>query len=278
MANPPTPSEILFDAYLHAHGYIVELRVNWRSRFAVDSDKDPDRLVSRALEELAICEVKERTSTSVDRRLAEHGSGSFSSERVLAPASRKVEDAAEQLAPFSSTGLPLVAVLANPRHLFVPLGADDMTRTLFGTSDTIQIAARGPAIPRRVSSGTGALARRDPGGELYNPYPHLSAVVVVHARTNEQDFVEQELAAARSPEEALTEAARRAKATSMLQALNAANRDGRVPAGGYEWVEVFDLSGLGDAFSGVALPDNIFDGARDRRYVIDQQRGFVERS
>jgi hypothetical protein len=103
-------------------------------------------------------------------------------------------------------------------------------------------------------------------------------VVVVHARTNEQDFVEGEVAAMRPPEPARTEVARQTQARFVLKALNAAERDGRVPAGGYEWVEVFDLSGLGEAFDGTPLPDNIFDGPRDRWYVIDDRRGFVELS
>lgn len=278
MVNPLTESEKLFEAYLCAHGNEFEHDVDWRARFGVDTEKNPDYLVGRQGKDLAICETKERTSTAVDRHLAAHRFGSFSSETVLSPAARTVDRAAQQLASLKGVGLPLVAVIANPKNLFVPLGANELTMSLFGKTDAVQMPLAGPAIPRRVSMGIGALARDDAAGNRYNPHPHLSAVVVVHARTNEQDFVEGEVAAMRPPEPARTEVARQTQARFMLKALNAAERDGRVPAGGYEWVEVFDLSGLGEAFDGTPLPDNIFDGPRDRWYVIDDRRGFVELS
>ena len=135
MANPPTPSERLFEAYLDAHGFVFEHDLDWRVRFGVDAYTNPDYLVGRALEDLAICEAKERTSTAVDRHLAEHPFGTFNSETVYSPVARTVRDAAEQLAPFSSVGLPLVAVLANPRHLFVPLGADEMAKIVAGVDE-----------------------------------------------------------------------------------------------------------------------------------------------
>ena len=101
-------------------------------------------------------------------------------------------------------------------------------------------------------------------------------MVVVHARTNEQDFVDVEVAAKRAPSRPRTFDVADVEARSMFEALNAAERDGRVPAGKYEWVEVFDLSGLG-AFDGTPLSDTTFDGPRDRWYTIDNRRGFVER-
>jgi hypothetical protein len=277
MPNPPTESEKLFEAYLHAHGYMFEHDLDWRARFDVDTQKNPDYLVGREGEDLAICEIKERTSTEVDRRLAAHRVASFSSETVLTPVARSVAKAAQQLAPLEGVGLPLIAVLANSQRLFVPLGSNEMAMSLFGKNDVVQVPIGGPGIPRRVSMGDGALARDDAAGNRYNPHPYLSAVVVVHARTNEQDFVDGEVAAMRPPEPARTEVARQAQARSMLEALNAAERDRRFPAGGYEWVEVFDLSGLEAAFGGTPLPANIFDGPRDRRYVLDDH-GFVERT
>jgi len=91
--------------------------------------------------------------------------------------------------------------------------------SLFGKTDAVQMPLAGPAIPRRVSMGIGALARDDAAGNRYNPHPHLSAVVVVHARTNEQDFVEGEVAAMRPPEPARTEVARQTQARFVLKAL-----------------------------------------------------------
>ena len=152
-----------------------------------------------------------------------------------------------------------------------------MAMSLFGKNDVVQVPITGPGIPRRVSMGAGALARDDAAGNRYNPHPHLSAVVVVHARMHEQDFVDREVAARRPAEPLASPAARHAHGVSTLEALNAAEREGRIPDGEYEWVEVFDLSGLGEAFDGTPLPATIFDGPRDRWYVLDE-RGFVERA
>jgi hypothetical protein len=276
MPNPPTESEKLFEAYLHAHGYMFEHDLDWRARFDVDTEKNPDYLVGREGEDLAICEIKERTSTEVDRRLTVHRVASFSSETVLTPVARSVTKAAQQLAPLEGVGLPLIAVLANSQRLFVPLGSNEMAMSLFGKNDVVRVPIIGPGIPQRVSMGDGALARDDAAGNRYNPHPYLSAVVVVHARTHEQDFADREVAARRPTEPLRSPAARHAHAVSTLEALNAAEQEGRIPDGEYEWVEVFDLSGLGAAFSGTPLPTNIFDGPRDRRYVLDDH-GFVER-
>lgn len=102
-------------------------------------------------------------------------------------------------------------------------------------------------------AGTGALVIVD-GGNLVNPHPYLSGVVVVHARENARDFIDLEVAARRPPEPLKSGAARHAHAIATIEAINAAEREGRVPAGEYEWVEVFALSGLGSAFSGTPLP------------------------
>lgn len=276
MANQPTESEKRFDTYLAVHGYLGEADIDWRSRLGVDTLKNPDRLVTRAAEELAICEVKEWRSSPLDRIPAGQKSATFSSEQVFGTAADAVQTAArEQLRPFRDVGLPLVVVLANPHHRFVPLAPRDMTMSLFGTSDVIQLPASGPPVARRISKGVGALVALDGRGEVFNPHPYLSAVVVVHARERARDFIDEEVERRRRPEP-LSGAEREEHATELLTALNANDREGRTPTGEYEWVEVFDLSGLGAAFSGTPLPENIFDGELDRWYVVDGGNGFVE--
>lgn len=275
MANPLTESERRFASYLEAHGYIFEHDLDWRERFPeAATDKSPDFLVSRAGEPLAICEVKEWRSSAVDRRLAKQRFGSFSSEEVHQTAADAVQAAAgEQLRPFAGVELPLVVVLANPYHRVVPLDRDDMARSLFGTTDQVQAGPGG--LVRRVSVGVGALAATGADGSLHNPHPYLSAVLVVHERTHEQDFVDQQAVAMRPPAPPRTEPERREQATAMLEAMNRSLREGHVPPGGYEWVDAFDLSGLGAGFDGVPLPEHAFDGPRDRRFVVGEH-GFVE--
>lgn len=273
MANPLTESERRFASYLEAHGCLYEHDLDWRERFPeATTAKSPDFLVSRAGEPLAICEVKEWRSSAVDRRLAVQRFGSFSSEEVHQTAADAVQAAAgEQLRPFAGVGLPLVVVLANPHHRLVPLDRDGMTLSLFDTTDELQAGPDG--LVRRVS--VGALAATGADGSLHNPHPYLSAVVVVHERTHEQDFMDQQAASMRPPSPPRTGHERRAQATAMLEAMNRAQREGRVPSGGYEWVDVFDLSGLGAGFDGVPLPEHAFDGPRDRRFVVGEH-GFIE--
>src|ERR1700727_2259212 len=205
MANPPNESEERVRSYLETHGYIAEHDLDWRERFPeVETTKNPDFLVSRAGEVLAICEVKQWESSRVDKRLAVHRSGSFSSEEMHKSAADAVQDASrEQLRPFADVGLPLVVVVANPLHCFVPLGREDIARSLFYFRTSKQTLAGSDGLVRPID--VGALAEADENGVIFNPHPHLSAVVVLHERTREQDFFDDERAAMRSPEPPRTE-------------------------------------------------------------------------
>src|ERR1700689_905763 len=261
MANPLTESERRFASYLEAHGSIFGHALGWRDASPeAPTDKTPDFLVSRAGEPLAICEVKEWRSSAVDRRLARQRFGSFSSEEVHQTAADAVQAAAgEQLRPFAGVGLPPVLVLANPYHRLLPPDRHAMTLSLFDTTDELQAGPDG--LVRRIS--VGALSATGADGSPHNPHPYLSAVVVVHERTHERDFVDKQAAAMRPPVPPRTEPERHAQATAMLEAMNRSLREAHVPPGGYEWVDVFDLSGLGAGFDGVPVPEYAFDGPRD---------------
>ena len=281
MADPPTQSELLFANYLLAHGYVGERNFDWRERYGVSTRKNPDFLVCRAQEELAICEVKEFTTTKINQRLDSSPQYSSSSGAELyGEAADAIQSAAlEQLRPFSGVGLPLVAVLANPHNQYVALGPDGLTYSMFGTTDAVQIPV-GPDGPagdaRLVALGAGALRAGDGSGAVYNPHPSLSAVVVVHARTNAQDFIDAELARRRPAKPLTTRQERSHHIITNAEALAAADREGRIPGGEYEWVEVFDLRG-DYWFTGVPLPPNVFDGPRDRWYLVGPHGRFVER-
>jgi hypothetical protein len=283
MANKRTLSELRFQAYLTAEGYVAEHdEIDWRARFSVATEKRPDYLVTRAREELAICEVKEFFDTPLQRRLNRQRVTTSGSEEVFGSAANAVQNAAlEQLRPFAGVGLSLVVVLANPYGLIVPLGPSDMTMSLFGTTDTVQLRV-GPGSPeppvvRRVASGRGGLVDFDAAGGAFNPHPYLSAVVVVHSRTQAQDFVDAELARRRPERDLETHEERVEHMVANMEALNEAEREGRIPAGEYEWVAVYDVSDPAD-FSGTPLPANIFDGPRDRWYDLGPGGVFTERA
>jgi hypothetical protein len=279
MANPPTLSELRFEAYLAAHGFIGDHDVAWPSRFAVDTDKKPDYLVSRAREELAICEVKEFTTSKINRRLELAGCSTSGGDELYGEAADAVQEACVQLRPFAGVGLPLVAVLVNPHGCIVDLSPRGLTFALFGTTQAVVIPV-GPGgqtgAASVIATGRGAL-HLDRASEPRNPHPYLAAVVVVHARSNAQDFIDAELArrAARTHPPRNREE-RVARAVANLEALNAAERAGRFPPGSYEWVTAFDLSGH-PHFTGTALGPRVFDGHRDRWYELGPVGVFNER-
>ena len=273
MSNPPTASELLFARYLEVHGYIAERDVDWRKRYGVDTPKDPDFLVSRAGEELAICEVKEFTSSKIDRRLALQSFFSAGGDEVFGTAADAVQSASlEQLRPFADIGLPLVVVLANPHGVMVPLAPRELVMSLLGTTEVAVVpvapdASAGPATVGRALTGPGALVALDADGIEHNPHPYLSAVVVVRERAEAQDFTEAELARLRPERPPQTAEDRQAMMVMMIEALEQADTEGRIPDGRYEFVEVLDLSAQPE-FTGTPLPGNVFDGPRDRRMLL----------
>jgi hypothetical protein len=58
-------------------------------------------------------------------------------------------------------------------------------------------AVCGACVVELVIFGRATLAATDADGSLHNPHPYLSAVVVVHERTHERDFVDRQAAAMR---------------------------------------------------------------------------------
>jgi hypothetical protein len=279
MANPPTLSELRFEAYLAAHGFIGDHEVDWSRRFGIATSKRPDYVVSRAREELAICEVKEFVDTKINRRLKLSSYSSSSGAELYGEAADAIQAACHQLRPFETVGVPLVAVLANPHGRIVDLGLRGMTFSLFGTTDAVQI----PVAPagragnaELIATGAGALYALDPTGRGYNPHPYLSAIAVVHARTNAQDYIDADAARRRPARPPRTFVAANKHAAARLEALNAAERDGQIPEGEYQWVTVFDLHAHPE-FTGTPLQPRIFDGPQDRWCDLGPGGVFSER-
>jgi hypothetical protein len=118
----------------------------------------PDYLVSKG-SGAAVCEVKEFSTSALDRRISASRGNAFSmSPADLDKASaRRVRDAAEKLEPLRLRSIPLVAVLANPRDVWL-----------------------GVELSKMASGAT--------------RFPFLSAVVVLTMRQHARDYVEAWLA------------------------------------------------------------------------------------
>jgi hypothetical protein len=280
MTQPWTNSETRFAEYLIVHGYQPERDVDWGARFGVDTPKDPDFLVSRAGEDLAICEVKEFTDTPLDRRLADARYATSSSAELYASVSDAVRDAArEQLRPFADIGLPLVVVLANPHGKMVALTPETMPMSLFGITETILIDV-GPGAPpptnaRLILGGRGALVDDRPEFRAEYPHPYLSAVVVLHARRKADDYLDMLLAQQRRTRPPHSHEDNLENGAAVLEVFAEADQAGLVPSGEYEWVTVFDLSAH-PQFRGTPLPPHAFDGGRDLRFDLAPNGTFVQ--
>lgn len=124
-----------------------------------------------------------------------------------------------------------------------------------------------------VADGYGAFISDTETG-LVNYHPHVSAVVVVHERTNKQDWIEATIANERDPG-GLEDVG--AAMVGYMKTIRRLEEAGEAPDGSYRWVEIYDLSGnpTSPGFQGVPLTGGVFSGPRDRWYGFTDE-GFGE--
>jgi len=186
VADPKTPGDEFFEAYCSLNGYLAERDVDWRTRFGVETAKNPDYLVDR-VGDRAIIEVKHFETTRVtDRLRAEPGRAVWWTEaESFGTLQSAVRYAAEQqLAPFASVSIPLVAALTNPLHADVSFDADDVVSALLGRVRLLVDPAPGGEM-QSVFTGGGAVLISESNGTWLNRVPHLSAVITLYGH---QDF------------------------------------------------------------------------------------------
>lgn len=276
---PPvlTKSEQRFIDYLESEGYTWEHEPDYQEALGlVDPlDQRPDFLISRGGQR-AICEVRQFDLGDVDKKLADMKTGVLSEKDVYGRARFALVEKAEQLEPLAGCGVPLVIVLSNPLGVFVPLDTQHMISVIFGNpkwSIPIEVKGGGPAGPGsfivRDYGAFFSLLRDERGERFVRRHPHVSAVVTLHYRTNEQDFIDQVMARHPSADDTFDAAA--TAAVAALQEINQARASGLIPEGKYQWLEVYELDG--DAAT--PLPRSVLTGPRDRRhgYVADDRYG-----
>jgi hypothetical protein len=184
VANPKTPGDEFFENYCGLNGYLVERDVDWRARFGVETDKDPDYLIDRAGDR-AIVEVKHFTVTRFTERLlaSPTRTASFGGRDLWRNLYDAITSAGAQLAPFADLGLPLVALMTNPTHSDVNFHPDDVVSALFGQveyqvtfdEDDVEADASTQAL---FGSGDGAVLAGPPENRR-NRLPHLSAAIAL---------------------------------------------------------------------------------------------------
>jgi hypothetical protein len=229
----------------------------------------PDYLV-HALEApsaRAVCEVKEFTTSGLERRLRERHSGTLtlSDKEVYGAIRGRVRQAAKQLKPLAGRGLPLVIVLANPNGVRMEFDANAVELALYGN-----YTYGGPVNP-----ATGAVEQfgRLPGrdGKLTMDHSYVSAVVLLRRRFHARDH-DEAWWKAKADELRPHYPDRPALMNALLEAAQD-KPDG--PPGHYHYVEVLHTvsSMQGEA---VPLPAELLAGIRDKHYEPDA-RGFYSR-
>lgn len=181
MTNRKTPGDLFFERYCDLNGYLAEAGIDWRGRFGVDTDKDPDYLTDRAGDQ-AIVEVKHFETTHVtDRLLAEPGRAIWwtAAESFGTLQSAVRYGAEKQLAPFASAGIPLVVALTNPLQADVSFDPEDVVSALLGPTQLRVDMTPGGRMQSEYTGG-GAVLTSDANGKWINRVPHLSAVVTLY--------------------------------------------------------------------------------------------------
>ena len=133
MANPKTPGDLFFESYCDLNGYL-----HWHEpdsgRLGAAAPTRPDYLIERGGDR-ALAEVKHFTTTRVTDRLRETPGRAvwWTKAEAVGTIQSAIRDAAErQLAPFAGVGIPLVAVLTNPREADVSFDREDVISAVLG--------------------------------------------------------------------------------------------------------------------------------------------------
>lgn len=172
-------------------------------------------------------------------------------------------------------------MLANPYDKIVALGPEAMSTSLFGITETVLIDV-GPGDPppptnaRLILGGRGALVDDRPAFRAEHPHPYLSAVVVLRARREADDYLDMLRAQQRRRRPPHSDEDNLENVAAVVEAFAEADQAGLVPSGEYEWVIVFDLSAHSQ-FRGTPLPHHAFDGSRDLRFDLAPNGTFVQR-
>lgn len=255
MAAPE--SELWFDRYVREHGHDPgEPEPN------LGTQRCPDRLIRWNGHEV-VCEIKEFAQDVIP---ANQGVGAIAPERWYGAVRGQVHAAARQMRELADRGLPLVAVLANPRGMFVPLDVDEVLSALYGN----------PQIVMTIDPTTGAAVGEPqwiagPDGEIRNDHRYLSAVVLLRRCDRRRDWIDmrrEELRAelgrdAKTYEEAID------RWRELERRASEAEERGEIPDGEYFRTDVIVSAGPDAA----PLPWDVFDGPRDTRWELDQATG-----
>lgn len=258
---PKTQADQWFEDYLREQG--VEPGGHEPDPGGLDGPR-PDYLPTADGAQIA-CEVKQfGRGSKLERRLAEQSVGVIPDAELYGPIRNQVKEAAKQLKPLTTRGMPLVVVLANPEEVWVDLSIQNVIAALYGNPQwTMQIdTATGAA----VDDGHPELGR---DGKLTNDHAYLSAIALLRRRDRALDATDEILAELRKgyDGEATTAAERQKRAVAAIEELERHD----LPDGHYFCVEVIETLSR----EAVRLPEVWFSGEHDRRWRCNAD-GYYE--
>lgn len=168
---PSRPSaELLFERYLHAHGY------EWEHEPDLGIGTKPDYRILHS-EFVVICEVKQFTTQAIRDLGREAGGPVVVPPHLMYRTIRaQLDSAARQLRPLDGRGLPLVIVLANPSAATVLLDPPTLFHAMYG--DGGWVTPNRPASFEQWPFPTAA--GRD--GALTSNHRFISAVLALRTR------------------------------------------------------------------------------------------------
>lgn len=260
MSAQQTESEVWFDRYVRDHGHDPG-----EHEPDLGIQRNPDRLLTWNGHQV-VCEIKEFAQDVIP---AGAGVGAIAPERWYGAVRSQVHAAARQMRELAESGLPLVAVLANPQGMFVPLGVDEVISALYGN----------PQIQMRIDRATGAAIDEGrfvagPDGEIRNDHRYLSAVVLLRHGDHRRDWIDRLAAELRQQHGG--DAKTYEEAGERWEELEVRAREaealGHIPGGEYFRTDVI-LTASADA---TRLAEEVFDGPRDTRWELKPETGAFE--
>lgn len=262
-----TKSELWFQRYAAEHG----LHGGEEHEPELGEDARPDFRVSAGGPGV-ICEVKEFVTSSFHRGLQNPGVKMLSPRDQHGTVRNKIGKAAKrQLRPFADRGEALVVVLANPRDVQVDIyEPGGMIEAMYG-----DLGYTFDVDPSTGEGGTGRWECLDGGVFGGGRHTYVSAVVVLHRGTHAADARQRWMDEQRWRWDDIEGTKERMAAVWEIVSNDPGFAEAGQTPGEYFFTNTFSTVAAA-AGKAVPLPEGVFDGPRDAKWMVDESTGALE--
>ena len=263
MTSPKTESEKWFEAYAAERG-LEGADVHQPD---LGRPARPDYRIHRGGPG-AICEVKEFTTSSLERRLEGVSYATVSGRDHFGTVRNKINEAAKkQLRPYAGGDDALVVVLANPLGIQVPIyQSGSVFEAMYGDGGWVM-----QIDPATGGGDQGEFALLDDGVFGGGRHRYVSAVAVLHRRKHAADAIERWRAERSSSWDAIADRDERVAAT--LEAHNDPSyEEAAQTPGTYHYIQVYSTASTATG-EAVRVPRDLFNGPRDQYWTMNAATG-----